>query len=94
VSPTEQKVLASLAARFVEDGCYIAFATIQRETKLERSVVRRACRSLTRKGLAVFGKGLWTEAGEPRGAGYSATKEGVAAVPEASTTDLLNRSCS
>lgn len=50
---------------------YLAFAPIQAETGLTRKDVRRACRSLTRKGLAEFGSGLWTEVGYPAGSGYS-----------------------
>ena len=43
----------------------------------ERKVIRRACRSLARKGLTRFGKGLWNEDGEPVGSGYALTDEGA-----------------
>ncbi len=56
---------------------YAAFSHIMQETKLDRRDVRLACRHLTRKGLAQFGRGLWTEDGEPRGSGYAATKAGA-----------------
>lgn len=52
------------------------FKGIGRETGLERNLVRRACRSLTRKGYAAFEKGLWSEDGGPRGSGYRATDAG------------------
>lgn len=86
MSPKETKVLRAL----VEHGtdycgfCFLNFASISDETGFDRKTVRRACRSLTRKGLAEFGKGLWTEDGEPAGSGYCATKSGHAAL----TADL------
>lgn len=47
-----------------------------------RAGVRRACRSLARKGLAEYHKGLWTEDGEPAGAGYCISKVGIAYLEE------------
>ena len=41
-----------------------------------RAEVRRACRSLWRKGLASYHRGLQTEDGEMAGAGYCITREG------------------
>jgi hypothetical protein len=66
----ERKVLNLL----IEDGLYYGFAWIVQETKLDRPTVRRACRSLARKGLTEYGRGLWNDAGEPCGSGYRATK--------------------
>jgi hypothetical protein len=71
----ERAVLDSLSDAG-EERCY-AFAPICQHTGLERSVVRRACRSLKRKGLARFETGLWTEDGEPRGSGYGLTRAGL-----------------
>jgi hypothetical protein len=45
--------------------------------KVLRTAVRRACRSLARKGLAEYHKGLWTMDGVPGGAGYAATMAGA-----------------
>jgi hypothetical protein len=76
----EVKVLAALvsvASGDVDVG-YLSFKAIGRRSMLRRPVVRLACRSLKRKGLAQFAIGLWTEDGEPRGSGYAATKAGCA----------------
>jgi hypothetical protein len=74
----EKKVLAALAdTEFCgEEYGYKAFASLMKMTGLDRKVVRRACRSLKRKELAMFSNGLWTESGEAAGSGYSATKAG------------------
>lgn len=71
----ETKVLNCLAGLSCEH--YSSFAPIMRETGLDRATVRRACRSLTRKGYAEYCRALWTEDGEPAGAGYAATKAGA-----------------
>lgn len=71
----ERKVLAVLV-RDLHPQTAFPFNPIIERTGLQRRVVRRACRSLTRKGLAYFAKGLWTEDGEMVGAGYGATRAG------------------
>lgn len=78
INPNEASVLTALVDSYseFEDFCFMRFSRITEETRLERAVVRRACRSLTRKGLAQFGRGLWTEDGEPAGSGYAATSAG------------------
>lgn len=80
MNANEQKVLVELADHWssYEGYCYSGFASLCTETGLDRKIVRRACRSLTRKGLAQFGRGLWTEDGEPAGSGYASTKDGAA----------------
>ena len=55
---------------------YYAFATLASDTRIDRKAVRRACRSLARKGLTKYAKGLWNEDGEPCGSGYGLTDEG------------------
>ncbi len=66
----EVAVLQFLSAhRADEENCY-PFAPIAQRTGLDRRRVRRACRSLARKGLTQFERGLWTEDGEPAGSGY------------------------
>lgn len=80
INDTERKVLAALAEAYsdYEDFCYLAFAGISRRSAIEdRKAVRRACRSLARKGLALYGRGLWSDDGEPAGSGYRCTKEGA-----------------
>jgi hypothetical protein len=78
LNPNETKVLVELAdLHGYEECCYSGFDPLARETGLDRKVVRRACRSLARKGLAEYGRGLWSEDGEPAGSGYAATRAGV-----------------
>jgi len=55
----------------------IPFAPIVRGLKLDRASVRRSVRVLARKGLAEYYRGLWTEDGEPAGAGYCITPAGI-----------------
>ena len=74
-NPKEVKVLAALAS-VGGDFCVIPFRSIARRVRLKRAEIRLACRSLTRKGLAEFHRGCWTEDGEPAGSGYAATKVG------------------
>lgn len=81
VTPIERKVLRALSDTYdAHDGCFYGFKTIMRRTKLTRAVVRRACRSLKRKGLSEYGRGLWNDDGEVAGSGYAATKAGVALI--------------
>jgi DNA-binding MarR family transcriptional regulator len=75
LNDNEIKVLARLSAANEDFGCY-GFAALIRQTRLNRKVVRRACRSLARKGLAEFHRGLFTEDGLVAGSGYAATYQG------------------
>lgn len=70
----EAKVLKWLASAF-GDCCY-NFRGLCRHTHLKRAEVRRACRSLARKGFARYERALWNEDGGPAGAGYGATRAG------------------
>jgi hypothetical protein len=70
----QELVLRHLAG--MQPEVYWPFSALTYRTKLTRAQVRLACRSLRRKGLAEFRAGLWTEDGEPAGAGYSATTLG------------------
>lgn len=71
MNDAERAVLAALnGLRSEWDGnSYASFAWIMSRTGLDRATVRRACRSLARKGRAEYGKGLWNDDG-PAGAGY------------------------
>lgn len=71
----ENKVLGFLACADRDFGCY-PFHALARETCLTVREVRRACRSLARKGLVQCYHGLWTESGEMAGSGYGATDVG------------------
>jgi hypothetical protein len=76
-----RKVLAALAEVYNEDGMgYCTFGRIADDTGLHVKQVRRSCRFLARNGWTHYGRGLWTEDGEPMGSGYSATKAGVDAL--------------
>lgn len=79
INDTHKKVLAALVESYTdyEDFCFCTFQRLMADTGLDRAAVRRSCRFLTRKGLAQFGRGLWSEDGEPFGSGYAATKAGA-----------------
>lgn len=49
---------------------------VYQKKDVTRAEVRRSCRSLARKELAEYHRGLWTEDGEPAGAGYCITRTG------------------
>lgn len=72
----EHSVLRALT--YPSDAIYLfqAFATLQKSTGLDRKTVRRACRSLARKHLAEYDRGLVHEDGSFAGAGYACTEEG------------------
>jgi DNA-binding MurR/RpiR family transcriptional regulator len=76
IGANERKVLRVLANHYGDFGCF-GFRALQHRTRLKRAEVRRACRSLRRKGLAEFARALRSDDGEPRGSGYGATKAGV-----------------
>lgn len=76
------EVLAEQGNGGMNDFCYLHFRTIMDATKLTRAEVRRAVRSLARKGLTQYAKGLWTEDGEMFGAGYCCTDGGLKHVDE------------
>jgi hypothetical protein len=73
----ERRVLQFLADEAGGDYGFFGFNPLMRETGFDRKRVRRACRSLRRKGLTEFGRGLWSDDGEPAGSGYGATRAGV-----------------
>lgn len=65
---------------------YLASKRVEAE-RLNAMEVRLGCRSLARKGLAEFGKGLWDDEG-PAGSGYCATKQGRASLASADGKNL------
>lgn len=78
INENETKVLSFLVEQNDYEGfCFSSFNRIMEATGLDRKIVRRACRSLKRKGLTEFGSGLWTEEGEPAGSGYAATRAAI-----------------
>lgn len=81
LNPQAQKVLQFLADEFSSDHGFYGFAGIMSGAGInDRAAVRRACRLLARKGLAQYERGLWSDDGEPGGAGYGATKAGVESI--------------
>lgn len=80
LTKNEKLVLESLVESYDSyDGetGYWNFQSLMNSTKLDRRQVRLAARSLTRKGLAEFKTGLWSDDG-PAGAGYGITEAGAA----------------
>jgi RIO-like serine/threonine protein kinase len=77
LTPENMKVLKALHELTAPDWA-VCFAPIIRETKMPRAEVRRRCRYLRRIGLAEYHSALWSDDGDPRGAGYSVTREGMA----------------
>ena len=82
MTENEWKVLSALAGLTHPADCCVPFAPIQWQTELDRATVRRCCRSLRRKGLAEYYRGLWSDEGIPAGAGYCITYDGLKAVGE------------
>lgn len=82
LNPNELKILTKLAEEYDSSGWeetgYFAFGPLSHATRLNRKQVRLACRSLARKGLAKYMRGLVDYDGVPAGAGYGATLEGAA----------------
>jgi hypothetical protein len=79
VSEREYKILETLAdAGGNDEFGYLSFAGIASRSGLDRKIIRRSVRALARKGLAEYGRGLWTEEGTLAGSGYCATRAGIA----------------
>ncbi len=55
--------------------CY-TFRSLE-STGIPREILRGLLRSLTDDGYCYYMRGLWTEGGEPAGAGYGLTRKGV-----------------
>ena len=84
INEKERKALKSLA-KVPEEGYCKFFSTIAKDTGLTKKEVRRAVRSLSKKGLAEYIRGLLDEDGSPGyfGSGYAATRAGVSFISEA-----------
>ena len=66
-------VLIDVAERTPETN-FVGFQKVASETGIGRELVRAILRQLRDKGLAVYSAGLWSEDGDPRGAGYAASE--------------------
>ena len=85
INDKERKVLEFLVngsdpCEGVEEGMCFFFKGISKHTKLHIPAVRRACRSLLRKGLTEFHRGLMDDEGKEAGSGYCATYMGQALI--------------
>jgi len=79
MTPNDQAVLRELAQLYTDEDwwCANGFKPLSRKTGLDVRTVRLSARRLARKGLAKYERTLWTEDGDPCGAGYRATKAGA-----------------
>lgn len=82
INDKERKVLGVMAEDFDDDMNCRYFRSLASMTKLTIPEVRRAARSLTKKGLAEYHRGLFDEDGMVAGSGYCATKAGVDLIAE------------
>lgn len=58
------------------DFGYLSFSVIEGRSSLPSHQIRRVTRALARKGLVAYARGLFTDMGEPAGAGYGLTASG------------------
>ena len=77
MKPVEHKVLEFLAANCGDNQCF-PFDPIVLATNFDRKSVRRACRSLARRGYAEYARGLINGRGDFAGSGYGCTRLGLA----------------
>ena len=76
INENEKKVLSHLLTIYGDEGNCTYFKFIAQATGLEIKQVRRACRSLAKKKLAEYQRGLFDDEGFAAGSGYCATEEG------------------
>lgn len=90
ISERERKVLEVLVETYrnSEEGTCRYMKYIAQDCGLEYSQVRRAVRSLARKGLAEYHRGLFNDDGMVAGSGYCASKKGAEMIPEEQPTLL------
>ena len=80
-SALEAKVLAA----WDNGDCYpesdgLSFDGIATLSGVPRQKIRRAVRALARKGYTQYHRAMWSDDGEPRGAGYGLTEKGWALI--------------
>jgi hypothetical protein len=76
ISERELKALNVLADFYDHEGNCLYFRTIAEKTRMNISQTRRSVRSLARKGLAEYVRGLFSDDGAVAGSGYCCTREG------------------
>lgn len=77
INEKEKKVLKVLVEVFDSEANCLFFWYLAKRTKLQKLEVRRACRSLKKKGFVNYIRGLFDDDGMVAGSGYCATEEGV-----------------
>ena len=77
ISERERKCLEVLAEIYGDESDCYYMRYIAKSTGLEIVQVRRSVRSLARKGLAEYVRGLFDDEGMVAGSGYRATKAGA-----------------
>ena len=77
INEKQKKVLKYLAQYWEDDYNCLFFKYIARTTKLTIKEVRRACRSLAKKGLTEYMTGLVDGDGMVAGSGYCCTEKGA-----------------
>lgn len=78
INENERKVLEQMVKTNANHGDthYMYFRVLADYTGLDLKQVSRACRSLKKKGLAEYMRGLFDEDGRAAGSGYGATADG------------------
>ena len=83
INENERRILEFFAADYdPEEPAAYYFKGIIAHTGLDLKQVKRACRSLKKKGLAVYMRGLFDEDGKVAGSGYGASEEGYKLIGE------------
>lgn len=87
LSRNEWRVLSALQdmSSEYEKGSGFYFRGIAKHARMRRKDVRLACRSLARKGLAQYERGLFNDDGGLAGSGYSLTTAGSELTEEKQT---------
>lgn len=75
LSAREDLALEAWAGTESDFGC-LSFRAVAQRSSVEPHNVRRVVRSLARKGVTEFHRGLWSDEGDPRGSGYGLTDLG------------------
>jgi hypothetical protein len=75
LSKTETAVFRAWEGVDADFG-YLSFKAVSEDSGVEIHRIRRAVRSIARKGLLQFSKGLWTDEGQLYGSGYGLTEAG------------------
>lgn len=80
INENERKVLSVLTREGWSEGQAYYFRGLVDATNLGLKEVRRACRSLNKKGLAEYVRGLFDDDGKVAGSGYACTQKGCALI--------------